>query len=293
MYRVISDHDELKFRSEALLVSGQPFQKLSLRDPRFSPPELGFYQVVAWLFGLYYEAGHVSFAWMLRTMQNQSIDGGEKAKTHYEDVRCLRTYLYHNLILESPHDSSVQAHCHRWFDRQCGSILPGDDPEWTECLCALLSDAHSFLGSMRDYVRLIERDDSRKDLLADWEFRLKRFHPRYEFEQLIDVVSKDLGQGFVDAGRLCQKYFDDWSAKLRSLTGDYDFGHEARKLIEHTLIYDNQVPLPITGNDIISRFQIRPGQEVGILLRKARILYEIDPCPSDELLIRLENQLVR
>jgi hypothetical protein len=197
--------------------------------------------------------------------------------------------LSHNLVLESPHDKNIQQHCQRWFKEKCASILPGNDTEWTECLCALLTEALQFVRSLEECVRLIERDDSRAYLLADWEFRLRRHHPKHEFERLVGVVSKDIGHQYVDPQRISNRYFEQWSAQLQSLTGDYDVEQEARKLIEHSLINDAQVPLPITGRDIMGHLKIPPGPEVGRLLREARGLYEAVPCTAEELLYRLER----
>ena len=96
-----------------------------------------------------------------------------------------------------------------------------------------------------------------------------------------------MGQDFLDPARICDRYYDKWSKELRLRTGEYDFEFEARKLIEHTLLTDAELPLPITGQDIIRQLGIPPGPGVGRLLKKARILYNETPGSKAELIERL------
>jgi hypothetical protein len=290
MYQLLVARDDLQTRSQALLGSIRPFQQISLRNPRFEPAELGFYQVVAWLYGLYYEAGRISFPWLLKQAAVVNPDNNCQLIYHFDALRQLRTYISHNLVLESSHDRGVQTDCQQWFKDQCGSLLPGSDPEWNECLNALLVGAVDFLNSLNNCVRLLEQDAAVIYIIRDWEFRLRRYHPKIDFQRIVEVVSTDIGHQYIDTEKVTNKYFDEWTAQLQSLVGDFDFESEARKRIEHTLIHDAQVPLPVTGKDIITRLKVQPGPVVGQLLRDARIKYEETRCTSSELLDWLESQ---
>jgi hypothetical protein len=94
----------------------------------------------------------------------------------------------------------------------------------------------------------------------------------------------------LDAKRIVRQYFDQWVRELRNLTAAYDFEVEARKLVEQTLTTSVDLPLPITGRDIIRRLGVQPGPEVGKLLRRARDLYRAAPEDGERLLKRLADE---
>ena len=102
----------------------------------------------------------------------------DRHSEHYAIVRAMRTYLQHNLGLRSSSDLDVRATCEGWFSRNCGSVWPGDESEWHECLVALPSDASGFVEAIVDCVRQIERDESRETLLDQWRLRLSPNPPK-------------------------------------------------------------------------------------------------------------------
>lgn len=288
MYEVGVLKQELELRAASLLQAQHlAFLELSLRQPTFSPSELGFYQVVSWLYCFYYEAGRVSFPFLLEHFSVYNLEGQDRHQEDYERVRELRTQLQHNLNLESSSDLELQTHCERWYSKRCGSAIPGTDKEWENCLEALLSEAQELLRAAINCIREIEKDEAKVRVVEQWLFQIRRYHPPHEFERLIAVAARDMGQEFLDPVRICDRYYDKWSKELRLRMGDYDFEFEARKLIEHTLLTDAELPLPITGQDIIRQLGIPPGPSVGRLLKKARILYTENPSSKEDLIQRL------
>jgi len=288
MYEIGALKQGLELRSDSLFQAQHlAFREMSLRQPTFSPPELGFYQVVSWLYCFYYEAGRVSFPFLLEHLSVYGLDDQNKIREHYRHVRQLRTQLQHNLNLESSGDLQLQKYCENWYSRHCGSAIPGNDEEWKKCLVSLLSEALDFLNLAIGCVRSIERDESKERVVEQWLFRVRRHHPLHEFEKLVSIIAKDMGQDFLDPAKICERYYDKWDKKLQSMTGEYDFNSEARKLIEHTLLTDADLPLPITGQDIIRQLRIPPGTSVGRLLKKARNLYNENPCNKEALIAQL------
>ena len=124
-------------------------------------------------------------------------------------------------------------------------------------------------------------------VVEQWLFQVRRYHSPREFEKLVAITAKDMGQDFLNTARICDRYYDKWSKEFRLRTGDYDFEFEARKLIEHTLLTDAELPLPITGQDIIRQLGIPLGPGVGRLLKKARLLYNDAPCSKEALIEHL------
>ena len=293
MYQLGSLKQELEKRSSSIL--GTPriaFQDMFIRTPRTSPPELAFYQIITWLYALYYEAGRVSLLFLIEKVSAYGLQGDADHHRHYEDVGRLRTYLQHNLNLDSKHDLETQQRCEEWFLKRCGTAMPGIDNEWRQCSNVILKESEAFLSALVGCVRRIEGDEASKTIVEQWSIRLRRFHPKEEFERLVAIVIKDIGQEFLDVNRLAAQHYDRWSKNLRSRSADFDFDSEARKLIEQTILNEAELPLPITGQDIMREFGIPSGQEVGRILRKARSLYLQSPCNKEQLISRLRDSML-
>lgn len=288
MYQVMAFKQDLEARASRILEDGRAFQELSIRPPRLSPPELGFYQATTWLYGFYYEAGRVSFPFLINQFDLYGLDQGRRHQQHYEGVRFLRTYLQHNLNLESAHDAETQRLSEEWFSGCCGSFIPGSDEEWSHCLNAVLLAAESFLQATIDCVRQIERDESRKIVIEQWSARVNGYHPVPEFERLVSIAIHDMGQNSLDPRQITQRFYGKWSSSLKSRARGYNFEEEARKLIEQTLLNEAELPLPVSGQDIMRELGFPPGPEVGKTLRLAKALYAQSPCSKAELIAQLK-----
>ncbi len=289
MYRVGGLKQELERRAYSLIgVQGMAFQELSIRNPRFSPPELGFYQTVTWLYAFYYEAGRISLRFIIDRLQTYSPNRHGDHLRHYEAVKRLRTYLQHNLNLDSTQDLKTQQICEEWFSDACGSAIPGIDQEWNECLERILGESSAFLSATIECIRAIERDDSTRVIVEQWSIRLSQYHPKQEFESLVSVVIHDIGQDSLDPAHITGRYYDQWNRNLRFQSEDYIFEEDARRLIEQTILNEGELPPPISGRDIMRNFGIPPGPEIGDLLRKAKALYYAEPCTAERLIARLK-----
>ena len=290
MYQIWAHKADLESRSDSLLgVRRVAFQEMFLRSPQFSPPELAFYQVVAWLYGFYYEAGRVSLQFLMHLLSTYGLEHRSEYQRHYEEVQRLRTYLQHNLNLDSQHDLETQRLCEYWFSETCGSVMPGNSCEWDKCVTRILIDSGDFLLAVLECVRAVERDESSGTIVAQWSSRLSRYHPVHEFEKLVAIVINDMGQASLDARRISARHYEKWNKDLRFRSENYVFEEEARKLIEQTLLSEDELPLPISGQDVMRSLNIPPGPEIGRLLAKAKALYVTSPCNKEQLLSRLSD----
>ena len=291
MYQIAVRKQELEERSASLLgISRRAFQETSVRNPRFSPPELGFYQTVTWLYAFYFEAGRVSLRFLIEKFETYGLGQDGNHQRHYEDVGRLRTFLQHNLNLDSTGDIRTRRTCEEWFSKACGSAFPGSDEEWNQCLVEILSDAGAYLVAAIECVRAIERDEASNMVIHQWSTRLLRYHPKHEFENLVSMVVHDIGQDSLDPAQLTERYYERWSRNLRFRSEGYIFEEEARRLIEQTILNEAELPPPISATDIMREFGIPPGPEVGVLLRKATVLYNANPSGPDLLIARLKCQ---
>lgn len=268
------------------------FRELSLPIPILAPAELGFVRAVSWLRALYLEAGKPNVDFLGHRLMAYGLDPDGRLCGHLRTVDNLRTFAQHHVDTVRSHGRRIREHCELWFLESCGTHHPGHDGEWEDCLASLLGEAEAFLEALLKCTRCVERDDSQEEILREWDFRRKRYHPPYEFDALILEVASDMGRSAIDHVRLRAHFYDQWCAELSLLSADYDFRREARKLVEHSLLHATTPLLPITGHDIIERLGIEPGPEVGQLLKRARTLYDQSPCATEELLERLQTEMV-
>ena len=295
MYRILRLKEEInlvacKFDAIDGIDQGV-FRQLSLPIPTLAPAELGFVRSVSWLWALYHEAGGPNVRFLGDRLSAYGLDPDGSLSGHLQTVADLRTFAQHHLDPVASHNSRIQEHCQLWFLESCGTHHPGNDGEWDDCLVGLLARAETFFEALLKCTRCVERDDSRDEILREWHFRRKRYHSPHEFDALILEVASDMGRAAIDHTRVRTRFYDGWCAELSLLTADYDFRHEARKLIEHSLLHATTPVLPITGRDIIDGFSIEPGPQVGHLLNRARTLYDQRPCAAEELLERLQTEM--
>ena len=290
LWSQISDlHDEINKRSSCILQIRRVIEEMTLRIPQDSSPQLTFYQTVSWLYVFYLEAGRLSFRFLNERLPTYHLDDEHVYRDHYADVRRIRTFLQHNLNIDSKRDLELQRRCEEWFSTRCGSAMPGNDTEWNECLVSVLGESVAFLKAVVTCIREIKRDESSNMIARQWTVRLTRTHPKADYEAIVSKVINDIGQNAIDASQLTERHYEQWSKELRSRSEDYRFETEARKLIERTLLSDYDPPLPITGEDVMREFGIPPGPEVGRLLRRARIIYLDRPSNVAELVARLKQ----
>ena len=283
-FRIFALRDDIERRCSSLLSVRRAFDEMSLRTPRVNPPELAFYQAITWLYAFYMEAGRVSLRFLSERLPTYALGTNDAQLAHYADVRLLRTFLQHNLNLDSRQDVEVQRACERWFSASCGSYVPHDEIEWADCLRMLLGASESYLALLVRCVREIERDESVDMITQQWRVRLSKHHPKHEFERIVEMSMHNIGQDSLDPKIVTARYYDKWSNDLRSRSEDYVFEKEASRLVEQTLLNEMDPPIPISGNDIIREFGIPPGREVARLLRRAKAIYLEEPANRNQLM---------
>lgn len=276
--------DDIERRCSSILNVKRAIEPLSLRLPRTAPPELAFFQTITWLYAFYYEVGGVTFRFLLDRLRNLNVDKGQEYISHYHDIRRLRTYLQHNLNLESTRNLELQRACENWFSSQCGSAIPYEDREWEKSLLGMLEAVIRFLEEVNRCIRDIEKDESCHIIVAQWTARIDRYHPKHHFEKVVEEVIYDFGQTWLDASEITNRNYDKWSKTLSSRSESYIFEAEARKLVEQTFLSEFDLPLPITGIHLMRELGIPPGEGLRMAMLEAKSIYFNDPMPREELI---------
>lgn len=284
MYRALTLRDEINDISSRFEDIGAVFGSVSLALPRLEPSELGFIRVVSWLYVHYFESGKLGTEFLTEIIREHASEKFEPSKEHRTLVQRLRTYCQHNLDPSQDHSKDISRACEAWFNSHCGTPVPRADEHWENILRVISFDASSYLGCLRDILRHIESDPESTQILNQWKLRISRFHAPHEFDALIGEVAADFGRESLDPVKLRRRYYDKWRKEFEIRTDNCDFRVEARKLIEHVLLSEQQDVLPITGRDVMSTFNVPPGPRVKEILLEARQRYETAPCTKEELL---------
>lgn len=284
---VLRSHQGINTLARSLL--GRPaFDELHVLLPDPTSPEPGFLRAVSWLYCLYFEAGRVSLIFLRRLGEAYSLMDRDAADKHVEAVRCLRTELHHNLGFADS-DLAARTAAEGWRRRACGTALPQTSEQWRACYDRLVDDAHAFLGGVDTVVRRIESDgDGALQHIDDWLRRLNRNWTGAAFDPLIDDAKYRLAREALNTVAFRNRHVEKWKKQLDLLEDGFDFNIEATRLIERTLLDEDSVVLPITGRDVIDTLGVKPGPEVGALLREARRHFEVHRCAKEDLLAYLQ-----
>lgn len=286
---VLRIHQQTNVLARSLLRQS-PFEDVHVLIPDPNSPELAFIRAISWLYCLYYEAGHVSFSFLRNLANAHSIGNTDNRSQHFGSVRCLRTEQHHNLGL-APSDVETRTAAESWRRAACGTAVPTSDVEWRACYERVIEDACLFLTSMHRTVRLIEDSEEkiRGQYLGEWIRRLNRHYPGFLFDRLVDDAKYRLGQDALDTVVFRNRHIAKWRSHLDLLEDGFDFGAEATRLIEKTLLEDNAIVLPVGGQDVMQALGIGPGQQVGQYLEEARRYFETRACGREELIDHLRS----
>lgn len=287
MYQALTLRDEINDISSKFENIDSVFGPVSLALPRLAPAELGFIRVVSWLYVHYFESGKLGTEFLTDIIRVYAPEKLDESKSHRNLVQRLRTYCQHNLDPSQEHSKEINSTCESWFSTHCGTPVPRADEHWENILRVISLDASSYLTCLRDILRKIETDPEATQIKHQWQLKITRFYAPHKFDTLIIEVAADLGRESLDPIKLRKRYYDKWRKEFEVKTDDCDFYIEARKLIEHVLLSEQQDVLPITGLDIMKRFNLVPGPKVKEALLNARRFYDIKPCTKEDLLNQL------
>lgn len=286
--RVLRIHQQINALAHSLL-EHPAFEDLHVTIPDPSSPEPGFIRATSWLYCLYFEAGRVSLTFLRRLGEGYGLIDRTKTDEHIEVVRCLRTELHHNLGFADS-DQAARSTAQGWRRKVCGTAIPHSDEQWRGCYDRLVDEANEFLNSIDQVVRRIEADSDRSEMnLEEWLRRLKRSWPAAAFDCLVDDSKYRLGREAMNTVGFRNRHIDRWRKQLDLLEDGFDFEYEATRIIEKTLLDEDGMVLPVSGQDIIKIFSLAPGPLVGKYLKEARKHFESAPCSKEELMTYLKS----
>lgn len=284
--RVLRRRQEIDLVARSLI--GRPaVDEVHVMLPDSQSPEPAFIRAVSWLYCLYFEAGRVSFGFLRRVGEAYALLDRRAGDEHLETVRCLRTELHHNLGFEDS-DLDTRTAAENWRRRACGTVLPELASHWGDCYRGIVGDAERFLAGLVGVVRRIEeRGVEAEGDVEEWRRRLARSWSAAMFDPLIEDAKVRLAREALSNVTFRNRHIGEWRKRLEVLEDGFDFGFEATRLIEKTLLEEDGVLLPVTGRDVMAGLGIRSGPLVGELLEEARRYFEVRPCDRADVMEHL------
>jgi hypothetical protein len=259
-------------------------------------PECCFQRVISCLYTLYWEVGKKSdIKFLVQLFETYDLDKSKNLSGHFYLVQSLRTILQHNITNEDSHNVKVKKNCSEWFKSTCGVSAPENDSHWEKCLIKLVEDSQNFLAATLKCIQHIKSDESRDEIVYQWNERRKRYFTPWDYDKLIREVIGNIGVT-KDVVKLRNRHQSKWNTNLANLSNDSDFRFELKKLILDTLLEDQEILMPLMPEDIILEFCIEAGsQEIFKLLARAKKIFRSAPdLTKKEILERLvsENEIL-
>jgi hypothetical protein len=270
---------------------------ITLRAPATDPPIHAFYTMVSWLYVLIIESGPIHFHFLSERAAALGLDASGELPRFCGDVQIFRTVLQHNLDLSDANDLAKVFRCEGWMASLLETSLspgerfwPNQESQWRSLAGALRAKAKRFGEINISTLKHILEDEFAEDVLREWIFRQTRSFSAHEFDDIAAQAAGDLGLAHIDVVRLRKIHLDEWNRRIRLLSEGTDKKREARQIVEQSLLVEAENYLPINGGDVIETMGVPPGPEVGKALRKARELYQKNPCSREELLKQLSSR---
>jgi len=272
------------------------FKDITLVKPFLKIPIHGFYTSISWLYVTYYESGQLTIRFLSERAIAHGLDGDSIIEHHQNIVHNLRTIMQHNINRQNRENIAKENNCHRWLKEVLGKEYddvnhwPATERGWNTLLIRMLKDASRLFDICYQAICLITEDEFSEDIMNVWISRDNMAYLKTDWENILDIVARDLGLKYLRLSDLTNKYLQKWNKQITMLKDGFDFNLEARRIIELSIINDGNLPLPITGDDIINVLNIPPGSKVGETLRKAQEIYLRKPCNKSQLLDLLKDQ---
>ena len=272
--------------SLASFVGPHALAEMSVRPPVDGRGEISFLRLVAWSYVLIFEAGRISIPFLLRT-----CGAYERQRESMDLIRALRTWCFHNLGLTSDRDVQVIRLVQRWFLDACGKTPPDAHADWNKCFDLLCDAVHELVYQCQRAVgEVLSSPDDGQTVIDDLRRRITHFWPPEAFDELVADVATRLDIR-IDIVKFRTPRLDAWRSFVLDVPEEDDPRKAVARMIERDILEYEGGILPISGGDVMERFGIPPGPNVGTLLRHARELFSAGVRNEDGLWRDLERRM--
>lgn len=207
-------------------------------------------------------------------------------------IHSLRTVQQHNVDIEKSEDKQKIYSYEEWLFASTGKVDNLSVEDWKACCVDLISRFESVLDEIKNAMDMIKSLDKEflEVVIEDWGSKINNTYPIWRFKTLCITVFKNFGFESLDTDKFCNQYYEQWLREFKQLK-NFDFSDYATRMIERDFLSnykEKNLPLPISGTDVISYFDIPPGPLVKEIMLSAQMIYSANPCTKIELLGKLK-----
>ena len=277
-------HEYMRLRrSLASFVHPRAMEEVSLQIPT-GDDEASFLRLVAWSYGVLFEAGRVAIPYLMRLASSSGVATEQELADAHQRAHDLRTWSFHNLNLSSGSDLRVLNRTGKWMLGVAGKNPPIDSMEWHKCFVSLCADVEFVLSVCARTLELaLAEEQNEPDVLSDLRGGIERNWPAAKFDEVISDAASRLAVK-VNVVSFREPRLARWRQFLESVSEDDDPASSLVRLIERDLHEHLSGLLPFDGSDLMRTLGLAPGPEVGRAFALARSVQNEGITDRDELL---------
>jgi hypothetical protein len=264
------------------------FRACSLRKSKSDCAELRFIRSVLFYYSLLCECGAKPVRFCINQTHFQSLvtfDVGSAIKT----IHALRTQAAHSLD-QTASDEQLQFTARSWFRQHTANDFPENENHWGTCANRIEETGTAVVDAIKRFIEILELDKEMDAMKRELRQAIEGAVRRVDVESIVADVLNELGRNDLSPGKLCDKFFADWSRTLLLKSGKANQTLDARKLIE-TSVSQIAEPPPITAKEMMAALQVPRGPLVGELVIERDRLFKAGLRDRSELLKSLSRYL--
>lgn len=274
--------------------SGQiPYFFNELRiNSQFISAEAAYLRLVSWLYiHLFEDSSSDNIIFITDRFESHGISP-ENYNEFRKQIHSSRTILQHSYDISKSTDLEKLREHEYWLMNRVNKTDQLNEEDWTVCCMSLMNDFILIIESIRSILKNIQSNSEfLQIIIQDWINYLSKSISYYNFELILNKVLHILDLNFVPVDSLLRRNIEKWRSELRNYSAA-NVEETLQRIIERDVLLSLKalnIPIPITGSDIIEHFNIQPGRKVRVLLEKATEIFIENPCSRENLLTRLES----
>jgi hypothetical protein len=258
------------------------FNSINL-NVRYHNHEVCFFDIVNWLYVLFYEVSVPSLKFINKKIDVYGIEMHKDVKDVLRLIHALRTIQNHNLDLKSKNDISRVEFCEDWYISITGERIPSTDDKWKLCVEYLIEKSESYIGRIDECLTRCRENDDHDIILYEWLRLVDREFPLFEYEKILVNVLNDYGlAGIFDSRKIVIEEINKWRQQISILSDGFDFKKEAYRIVSAYI--EAKKLCPIFARDLIE-LGAPKGPHLIKMMDEVREMFYGNPC-SRELLIQ-------
>lgn len=246
--------------------------------------EAAFIYLVVFLYGLYFERGHVNIDFVIEKMQIYGTNT-EKIENHKKLVHDLRTYLTHT-IKKNKHDQQIKNNCLTWYLEISGKTNL-TDADYLKCIMVIMNGAIDMLTRIDECINSIlqESEEDLAFIKEEWIVKKSKDYPKYKLVEITSNLVQKMNL-HIDATIFVEKNIQHIKGyiKICESCSLQILESNLKHKIQEMLLDREYLICPVTGGDIMNIFKVE-GKEIAPLHEKAKNIFQENPYIAKEELI--------